>query len=63
VKNLKHGMDAQKMFMSLILIIHFFPFGTSLDTLTPNQSIKDGQSLISKENTLLFCPNHEKETF
>jgi hypothetical protein len=42
-------MDAEKLFMSLILIILFFPFCTSLDTLTPNQSIKDGQSLISKE--------------
>ncbi|GMY37024.1 G-type lectin S-receptor-like serine/threonine-protein kinase RKS1 [Fagus crenata] len=42
-------MDAAKLFMSLILIILFFPFCTSLDTLTPNQSIKDGQSLISKE--------------
>uniref|UniRef100_A0A2N9G6Y0 Receptor-like serine/threonine-protein kinase n=1 Tax=Fagus sylvatica TaxID=28930 RepID=A0A2N9G6Y0_FAGSY len=43
-------MDAKRMFMSLILIVLFFPFCTSLDTLTSNQSIKDGQSLISKEN-------------
>ncbi|XP_075666167.1 G-type lectin S-receptor-like serine/threonine-protein kinase RKS1 [Castanea sativa] len=38
------------MFKSLILIILFFKFCTSLDTLTTNQSIKDGQSLISKHN-------------
>ncbi|KAK4591365.1 hypothetical protein RGQ29_021537 [Quercus rubra] len=38
------------MFNSLILIILFFKFCTSLDTLTTNQSIKDGQSLISKGN-------------
>ena len=30
--------------------ILFFPFCTSLDTLTPNQFIKDGQSLVSKKN-------------
>ena len=38
------------MFNSLILIILFFPFCTSLDTVTQNQSIKDSQSLISKGN-------------
>ncbi|XP_075667677.1 G-type lectin S-receptor-like serine/threonine-protein kinase RKS1 [Castanea sativa] len=36
------------MFKSLILIVLFIKFCTSLDTLTTNQSIKDGQSLISK---------------
>lgn len=42
-------MDAEKMFSSLILVILFFPFCNSIDTLKPNQSIKDGQSLMSKE--------------
>ncbi|KAM4102029.1 hypothetical protein ACB094_05G192100 [Castanea mollissima] len=49
------------MVMSLILIILFFPFCTSLDTLTPDQSIKDGQSLISKENNFalgFFSPGN-----
>ncbi|XP_065621838.1 G-type lectin S-receptor-like serine/threonine-protein kinase RKS1 [Quercus suber] len=36
------------MFKPLILIILFIKFCTSLDTLTTNQPIKDGQSLISK---------------
>ncbi|GMY37023.1 G-type lectin S-receptor-like serine/threonine-protein kinase RKS1 [Fagus crenata] len=54
-------MDAKKMFMTLILIILFFPFCTSVDTLTPNQSIKDGQSLISKEKNFalgFFSPSN-----
>uniref|UniRef100_A0A2N9ER35 non-specific serine/threonine protein kinase n=1 Tax=Fagus sylvatica TaxID=28930 RepID=A0A2N9ER35_FAGSY len=54
-------MDAKRMFMSLILIVLFFPFCTSLDTLTSNQSIKDGQSLISKENNFalgFFSPGN-----
>jgi hypothetical protein len=54
-------MDAKRMFMSLILLILFFPFCTSLDTLTSNQSIKDGQSLISKENNFalgFFSPGN-----
>jgi hypothetical protein len=49
------------MFNSLILIILFFPFCTSLDTLTQNQSIKDGQSLISKGNIFalgFFSPSN-----
>nr|POE93097.1 g-type lectin s-receptor-like serine/threonine-protein kinase rks1 [Quercus suber] len=41
--------------MSLILIILLFPFCTCLDTLTPDQSIKDNQSLISKENNFASC--------
>ncbi|KAL4625384.1 hypothetical protein ACB092_05G021900 [Castanea dentata] len=49
------------MFKSLILIILFFKFCTSLDTLTKNQSIKDGQSLISKHNNFalgFFSPGN-----
>ncbi|XP_075664831.1 G-type lectin S-receptor-like serine/threonine-protein kinase RKS1 isoform X3 [Castanea sativa] len=49
------------MFNSLILIILFFKFCTSLDTLTTNQSIKDGQSLISKHNNFalgFFSPGN-----
>ncbi|XP_065630045.1 G-type lectin S-receptor-like serine/threonine-protein kinase RKS1 isoform X1 [Quercus suber] len=49
------------MFKSLILIILFFKFCTSLDTLTTNQSIKDGQSLISKGNNFalgFFSPGN-----
>ncbi|XP_059436899.1 G-type lectin S-receptor-like serine/threonine-protein kinase RKS1 [Corylus avellana] len=43
-------MDAEKLFKSLILfILFFFPFCTSIDTLKPNQSIKGGQYLMSKE--------------
>ncbi|XP_030971126.1 G-type lectin S-receptor-like serine/threonine-protein kinase RKS1 [Quercus lobata] len=49
------------MFNSLILIILFFKFCTSLDTLTTNQSIKDGQSLISIGNNFaigFFSPGN-----
>ncbi|KAL4625377.1 hypothetical protein ACB092_05G021200 [Castanea dentata] len=46
----KQGCAENKMIESLILIILFFKFCTSLDTLTTNQFIKDGQSLISKHN-------------
>ena len=59
-------MDAKRMFMSLILIILFFPFCTSLDTLTLNQSIKDGQSLISKENNFalgFFSPGNSSNRY
>ncbi|KAM3747033.1 hypothetical protein ACB098_05G007900 [Castanea mollissima] len=42
------------MFKSLILIILFLKFCTSLDTLTTNKSIKDGQYLISKDNNFAF---------
>ena len=48
-------MDAEKMVMFFILIILFFPFCTSLDTLTPDQS------LISKENNFalgFFSPGY-----
>jgi hypothetical protein len=38
------------MFKSLILVVlFFFPFCKSIDTLTLNEFIKDGQSLVSKE--------------
>jgi hypothetical protein len=47
--NLNYSLDVP-MFKSLILVVlFFFPFCTSIDTLTLNQSIKDGQSLVSKE--------------
>jgi hypothetical protein len=47
--NLNYSLDVP-MFKSLILVVlFFFPFYTSIDTLTLNQSIKDGQSLVSKE--------------
>ena len=42
------------MFKSFILFILFFKICTSSDTLTTNQSIKDGQSLISKHNNFAF---------
>ncbi|KAK4588044.1 hypothetical protein RGQ29_019150 [Quercus rubra] len=54
-------MDAESMVMSLILIMLFFPFCTSVDTLTPDQSIKDGQSLISNKNNFalgFFSPGN-----
>ncbi|KAM3701684.1 hypothetical protein ACJW31_05G193000 [Castanea mollissima] len=54
-------MDAETMVMSLILIMLFFPFCTSVDTLTPDQSIKDGQSLISNKNNFalgFFSPGN-----
>uniref|UniRef100_A0A7N2LUY9 Uncharacterized protein n=1 Tax=Quercus lobata TaxID=97700 RepID=A0A7N2LUY9_QUELO len=47
--------------MSLILSTLFFPFFTSLDTLTPDQFIKDGQSLVSNENNFalgFFSPGN-----
>ena len=49
------------MVMSLILIMLFFPFCTSVDTLTPDQSIKNGQSLISNKNNFalgFFSPGN-----
>uniref|UniRef100_A0A7N2N0I3 Uncharacterized protein n=1 Tax=Quercus lobata TaxID=97700 RepID=A0A7N2N0I3_QUELO len=47
--------------MSLILSILFFPFCTSLDTLTPDQFIKDDQSLVTKGNNFalgFFSPGN-----
>ena len=49
------------MVTSLILSILFFPFCTSLDTLTPDQFIKDDQSLVSKGNNFalgFFSPGN-----
>ena len=49
------------MVIPLILIVLFFPFCTSVDTLTPYQSIKDGQSLISNKNNFalgFFSPGN-----
>jgi hypothetical protein len=53
------------MLKSLILVIlFFFPFCTSIDTITLNQSIKDGpdgQSLVSKEENFalgFFSPGN-----
>nr|POE84515.1 g-type lectin s-receptor-like serine/threonine-protein kinase rks1 [Quercus suber] len=54
-------MDTETMVMPLILIVLFFPFCTSVDTLTPDQSIKDGQSLISNKNNFalgFFSPGN-----
>ncbi|KAM3701683.1 hypothetical protein ACJW31_05G192900 [Castanea mollissima] len=54
-------MDTETMAMPLILIVLFFPFCTSVDTLTPDQSIKDGQSLISNKNNFalgFFSPGN-----
>ena len=50
----------------MILIILFFKFCTSLDTLTTNQSIKDGQSLISKDNNYalgFFSPGNSSHMY
>ncbi|XP_050288875.1 G-type lectin S-receptor-like serine/threonine-protein kinase RKS1 isoform X8 [Quercus robur] len=58
---LRTNMDHETMVMPLILIVLFFPFCTSVDTLTPNQSIKDGQSLISNKNNFalgFFSPGN-----
>ena len=54
-------MDAEKLVTSMFLIILFVPSCISLDTLTSDQSIKDGQSLISKENYFVlgfFSPSN-----
>uniref|UniRef100_A0A7N2MZC6 Receptor-like serine/threonine-protein kinase n=1 Tax=Quercus lobata TaxID=97700 RepID=A0A7N2MZC6_QUELO len=54
-------MDPETMVMPFILIVLFFPFCTSVDTLTPDQSIKDGQSLISNKNNFalgFFSPGN-----
>ncbi|KAF3954884.1 hypothetical protein CMV_019828 [Castanea mollissima] len=59
-------MDAETMVMPLILIMLFFPFCTSVDTLTPDQSIKDGQSLISNKNNFalgFFSPGNSSYRF
>ena len=58
---LHKNMDAKTMVISLILLMLFFPFCTSVDTLTPDQSIKDGQSLISNKNNFalgFFSPGN-----
>jgi len=47
-------MDVEKLIMYLILIILFFPPYISLDTLTSDQSIKNGQSLISNKNNFIL---------
>ena len=47
-------MDVEKLIMYLILIILFLPPYISLDTLTSDQSIKDGQSLISNKNNFIL---------
>ncbi|KAM3699302.1 hypothetical protein ACB094_05G015400 [Castanea mollissima] len=54
------------MIKSLFLIILFFKFCTTLDTLTTNQSIKDGQSLISKDNNYalgFFSPGNSSHNY
>ncbi|KAL4625372.1 hypothetical protein ACB092_05G020700 [Castanea dentata] len=54
------------MIKSLILIILFFKFCTSPDTLTTNQSINDGQSLISKDNNYalgFFSPGNSSHKY
>ncbi|KAF3951218.1 hypothetical protein CMV_023110 [Castanea mollissima] len=59
-------MDTETMAMPLILIVLFFPFCTSVDTLTPDQSIKDGQSLISNKNNFalgFFSPDNSSYRF
>ncbi|XP_030971408.1 G-type lectin S-receptor-like serine/threonine-protein kinase RKS1 [Quercus lobata] len=60
-KALHTNMDPETMVMPLILIVLFFPFCTSVDTLAPDQSIKDGQSLISNKNNFalgFFSPGN-----
>ena len=45
----------------LLLLSHFFPICVSLDTITPNQSIKDGQTLVSNQKTFalrFFSPDN-----
>ncbi|KAL4628669.1 hypothetical protein ACB092_05G257000 [Castanea dentata] len=54
------------MFKSVILMVLFFPFCISLDILAPNQSIKDGQSLISKEKNFalgFFSPGNSSHRY
>ena len=54
------------MFNYLILIILSIPFCISLDTLTPDQSIKEGQSLISKGNHFalgFFSPDNSSNRY
>ena len=54
------------MFNYLILIVLSFPFCISLDTLTPDQTIKEGQSLISKENHFalgFFSPDNSSNRY
>ncbi|KAB1206361.1 G-type lectin S-receptor-like serine/threonine-protein kinase RKS1 [Morella rubra] len=60
-------MDTEKMLKCLMLVVlFFFPSCTSIDTLTANQSIKDGQSLMSKEKNFalgFFSPGNSSHRF
>jgi hypothetical protein len=63
IVNLNYSLDVP-MFKSLVLVVlFFFPFCASIDTLTLNQSIKDGQSLVSKEKKFelgFFSPGNSR---
>ncbi|KAB1222765.1 hypothetical protein CJ030_MR2G029009 [Morella rubra] len=60
-------MDTQKMLKCLMLVVlFFFPSCTSIDTLTANQSIKDGQSMMSKEKNFalgFFSPGNSSHPY
>ncbi|KAB1223053.1 Cysteine-rich receptor-like protein kinase 10 [Morella rubra] len=60
-------MDTEKMLKCLMLVVlFFFPSCTSIDTLTANQSIKDGQSLMSKEKNFalgFFSPGNSSRRY
>ncbi|XP_043813423.1 G-type lectin S-receptor-like serine/threonine-protein kinase At1g11410 isoform X2 [Manihot esculenta] len=56
-------MDSQKLFLQTFLLVLSFTFSSSLDTITVNQPIEDGNLLISNENKFalgFFSPRNSK---
>jgi len=55
-------MNLAKPLLNVVLLLFLvFPICVSLDTITPNQPIKDGQTLLSNQKTLVlgfFSPNN-----
>ncbi|XP_024158581.1 G-type lectin S-receptor-like serine/threonine-protein kinase At1g11410 isoform X2 [Rosa chinensis] len=55
--------STNKWFISIMLILLVLPLCTSLDTITPNEAIKDGDILISSRNTFalgFFSPGNSR---
>jgi hypothetical protein len=67
LRSLPRNSMQRKMFNSLVLfILFFFPFCGAIDSLTPNQSIEDGQYLVSKEKNFelgFFSPGNSSNRY
>ncbi|KAG5525262.1 hypothetical protein RHGRI_031815 [Rhododendron griersonianum] len=59
-------MNTKKWVFNLLLPFLFFRICTSIDTLTPNQSIKDGDVLVSSDKTFalgFFSPKYSNRRY